>query len=97
MMPLQIIAGSGPTLSGRDWLGQIKLNWQQIHHIHTKSYQAVLSRYPAVFQEGLGTFKGYKVKINVLYLGSTKLGQYCMPSETKWTRSWNVCRMKGAS
>ena len=64
-MPLLIVEGSGPSLMGRDWLSQIQLNWKQIHHIHTASLQAVLARYPAVFQKGLGTLKGYKAKIHV--------------------------------
>ena len=44
-------------------------SWKQIHHIHTAihtaSLQAVLAGYPAVFQKGLGTLKGYKAKIHV--------------------------------
>ena len=57
--------GSGPTLLGRDWLCQIQLDWREIHLVHTASLQAVLSRYPGVFQEGLGTLKGFKAKIYV--------------------------------
>jgi len=64
-MPLVIVAGSGPTLLGRDMLSQIQLDWRQIHHIHTASLQAVLARYPGVFQEGLGTLKGFEAKIYV--------------------------------
>ena len=64
-LPLLIVAGTGPTLMGRDWLSQIRLNWQQIHQVNTASLQAVLNRYPAVFQEGLGTLKGYQAKIYV--------------------------------
>ena len=62
---LLIVAGCGPTLMGRDWLSRIRLNWQQIHHLCTESLQAVLARYPAVFQEGLGTLKGYQANIHV--------------------------------
>ena len=59
------MAGSGPTLLGRDWLGQIRLDWQQIHHVHSASLQELLARYPAVFKEGLGTLKGFEAKIYV--------------------------------
>ena len=71
-LPLLIVAGTGPTLMGRDWLSQIRLDLQQIHQVHTASlqavlawYPAVLAWYPAVFQEGLGTLKGYQAKIYV--------------------------------
>ena len=64
-MPLLIVQGSGPTLLGRDWLSQIRLDWKQIHRVHTLSLQAVLNRHPAVVEEGLGTLKGFKAKIYV--------------------------------
>ena len=64
-MPLLIVAGTGPTLLGRDWMGVIRLHWQQIHHIHTPSLQALLARYLTVFKEGLGTLRGYQTKIYV--------------------------------
>ena len=60
--PLVIVRGSGPTLLGRDWLVQIQLDWREIHLVHTASLQAVLSTYPGVFQEGLGTLKGLRLK-----------------------------------
>ena len=53
-LPLLVVGGSGPTLLGRDWLSQIKLDYRQIHHVHSSSLQALLARYPAVFQDGLG-------------------------------------------
>ena len=65
VLPLYVVAGCGPTLLGRDWLSQVRLNWQQIHHVHTPTLQALLTRFPAVFQEGLGTLKGYQAKIHV--------------------------------
>ena len=64
-MPLIVVRGSGPSLLGRDWLSHIRLDWSQIHHFHTVSLQAVLDRHQEVFQEGLGTMKGFKAKIYV--------------------------------
>ena len=64
-MPLVIVQGSGPSLLGRDWLSRIRLDWREIHHVRTDSLQAVLDRYPTVFQDGLGTFKGVTAKIYV--------------------------------
>ena len=62
---LLIVGGSGPTLLGRDWLSRIILDWHQIHHVHSPSLQALLARYPAVFQDGLGTLQGFHAKILV--------------------------------
>ena len=64
-MPLLVVRGSGPTLMGRDWLSRIRLNWSQIHHLHTPSLHDRLSRFPSVFGPGLGTRKGYQAKIHV--------------------------------
>ena len=49
---------------GRDWLSRICLNWHKTHHVHTP-LQAVLDRYPAVFQLGLGILQGYEVNVYV--------------------------------
>ena len=64
-MPLVIVADTGPALLGRDWLGQIRLNWHQIHHVHNSSLQSLLAQHSAVFEEGLGTLQGYQAKIYV--------------------------------
>ena len=64
-MPLVIVAGTGPALLGRDWLGQIRLNWHQIHHVYNSSLQSLLAQHSAVFEEGLGTLQGYQAKIYV--------------------------------
>ena len=64
-LPLLVVRGSGPTLMGRDWMSRIRLNWSEIHHLHTPSLHALLSRFPSVFGPGLGTLKGYQAKIHV--------------------------------
>ena len=64
-LPLVIVGGSGPTLLGRDWLSQIRLDWRRIHYVHSHSLQMVLGRYPSVFEDGLGTLRGFKAKIYV--------------------------------
>ena len=50
---------------GRDWLCHIRLDWRQINKVHNASQQALLTRYPVVFQEGLGTLKGFEGRIYV--------------------------------
>ena len=64
-MLLLIVEGSGPSLFGRNWLNQIILDWRAIHSVSSNSLQVVLDKYPSVFQEGLGTLRGYKAKIHV--------------------------------
>ena len=46
-------------------MSQIKLDWRQIHHVHSPNLQSLLSRYPLVFQKRLGTLKGFKANIYV--------------------------------
>ena len=64
-LPLIIVKGAGPSLFGRNWLNHIVLNWREIYHVHGDSLQQILDKYPSVFQEGLGTLKGYEAKIHV--------------------------------
>lgn len=64
-LPLIVVKGSGPTLMGRDWLSRVRLNWANIHHVHTPSLHSLLSRFSTLFGGGLGTLKGYQAKIHV--------------------------------
>ena len=64
-MPLLIVQGSGPSLFGRNWLKEIMLDRNEIHHGYSDSSQLVLDKYPSVFQEGLGMLKGFQAKIHV--------------------------------
>ena len=64
-LPLVVVGGSGPALMGRDWLSHVQLDWRQINQVHNASLHSLLSRYPGVFQEGLGTLKGFKARIYV--------------------------------
>ena len=64
-LPLLVVKGDGPSLFGRNWLHQIRLEWHDIYNLHTSSLQAILQKHTAVFQEGLGTLKGFKAKILV--------------------------------
>ena len=61
-LPLVIVKGEGPTLLGRNWLSQI---WSKIPYTTSPGLHELLAKYPEVFQEGLGSLKGYEAKINV--------------------------------
>ena len=62
---LLVVKGDGPTLFGRDWLSVIRLDWHRIHHTSSSDLQVLLDKHRDVFQEGLGTFKGRKARIEV--------------------------------
>ena len=74
-LPLLVVEGSGPSLFGRDWLTQLKLDWKKICSIRvcdTDLSQAVKSKlhatiqsHPNVFQPGLGTIKGITAKLEM--------------------------------
>ena len=67
-LPLIIVAASAPYLFGREWLNFINLNWREkleINKVHKESLQTVLSRYPNIFAEGLGTLVRFKARMYV--------------------------------
>uniref|UniRef100_A0AAV2KXD0 ribonuclease H n=1 Tax=Knipowitschia caucasica TaxID=637954 RepID=A0AAV2KXD0_KNICA len=69
-LPLIVVAGGGPSLCGREWLDQIRLNWKMIKKVtesttKPKSIQDVLDKYADVFKDELGTLKGIKAAIFV--------------------------------
>ena len=66
-VPLLVVEGGGPPLIGRNWLEKIKLDLAQIKQLkHTeKELDEVLKQYTSLFEDGLGTLKGTKAKINV--------------------------------
>ena len=59
-LPLIIVKGPGPSLLGRNWLSQIRLDWKEIHQVNTDSLQSVLDRHNSVL--GLGILHGFKAK-----------------------------------
>ena len=46
-----------PPIFGKDWLSEIRLNWEQMFHtvIHTSDLDKVMAKYPRVLKPGLGT------------------------------------------
>ena len=64
-LPLIVVKGEGPSLLGRNWLSQLKLNWHEIFWSRNQSLMEVLEKHKAVFEPGLGRVTGYEAKILV--------------------------------
>ena len=66
-----IVEGCGPDLLGRHLLRVLTLNWKELFKMQVDKCNqesplgGLIDKYSEVFQEGLGTFKGPKVKIHV--------------------------------
>ena len=65
-LPLQSIKGQGPSLFGRTWLRNFKLNWCSIKKISC-DLDNVLVKHQSVFKDELhvGTMQGIKAKLLV--------------------------------
>ena len=65
------VEGSGPSLLGRDWLKEVKLDWKKLFKINMDEKQVesrlekLINQYSEVFEEGLGAFTGPKAKNHV--------------------------------
>lgn len=64
LLPLWVVAGSGPSLFEREWLKEIKINWQDIHRVHSAPLQGLLDKYETIFEDGLETLRGFQAKIH---------------------------------
>ena len=52
-LQLLVIHGSSPSLLGRDWWEELKLDCQELHHMHTlhnSALQSVLNKHHVPFQ-----------------------------------------------
>lgn len=67
LLPALVVKSEGPNLLGRDWLKVIKFDWEKVFKVKecNPKLQQVLDTHKDVFEEGLGTLKGTKVKIYV--------------------------------
>ena len=48
-LPLVVVKGDGPTLLGRNWLTQIRLNWNEIHYTNNPGLHELLGKYSENF------------------------------------------------
>ena len=64
-LPVQIVKGAGPALLGRDWLFEINLDWKAIKQISVLTLEGLLAKYSELFQETLGSLKGYQAVLEI--------------------------------
>ena len=65
-LELLVAAGTGPSLIGRDWLHELKLDWMTIYSVQAESkLQSLLQQYSVVFREKAGKLEGIEAKIVV--------------------------------
>ena len=69
VLTLYVVKGQGPSLLGREWLRQIRLDWKSIGMASLTSchpkIEALLEKYPEVFQEGLGQMNTFKARLHL--------------------------------
>ena len=65
-LSLYVVEGQGPSLMGRDWIRQIRLDWKSIGMVSLASKtEALLDKYAEVFEEGLGTMNTFEASLSV--------------------------------
>ena len=65
-LPLLVVAGEGPSLIGRNWLTELKLDWHELHQMYQqKDLQMILNSHKAVFKEELGKAVGVTATLHV--------------------------------
>ena len=63
---LEFLVAAGPSLIGRDWLRELKLDWTTTHSVQAESkLQSLLQQYSVVFSEEAGKLEGVEAKIVV--------------------------------
>jgi len=63
---VHVVAGNGPNLMGRDWLYSLKVSIGEIHKVQVPNgLPELLEKHKQVFSDGLGTFKGGKVTLQI--------------------------------
>ena len=83
-LPLLVVAGTGSSLLGRDWMRKIRLDWQQltprpinkVHQVPLNALQSILDRHSTIFREELGKVKGVSAKI---FIDPVARPRFCKP------------------
>lgn len=73
--PLTVVAGSGPSLMGRNWLTEIRLDWKEIFSVHVsensispqvnQQLHTTIQSHSDLFKDELGTIKGISARLEL--------------------------------
>ena len=73
---LVVVAGSGPSLLGRDWIRQVQIDWGMFHLLEANPQQGKLEEllplHSEVLSGRLGKLQGVKVRLEVRETTSPK-------------------------
>ena len=61
---LYVVEGCGPSLFGRDWLNEIRINWQEICTVMS-TIPSCVEKYAEVFRNERGTMANYKAHLSL--------------------------------
>lgn len=68
LLDLLVVKGNGPSLMGRDWLHEIKLNWSELFHLQQTAKPSctyIIDSHPNVFTDDMGCIEGTSAKCTI--------------------------------
>ena len=75
-LPLVVVAGSGSSILGRDWIRQVQIDWGRVHLLEANPNQGkvegLLLLHSQVFSGRLGRLQSVEVKLPVTEMTSPK-------------------------
>lgn len=64
-LPLVVAKGERTALFGRNWMKEIRLDWENIFHVSVSSLQDMLQKYSSVFKAEIGEMKHFEARIEL--------------------------------
>ena len=68
-LPSYVVEGEGPSLMGRDWLRQVRLDWKSIGVASMggspSKVEVLLDKYSEVFKDGLGKMRTFEASLHL--------------------------------
>ena len=86
-LPLIVVAGSGPSLLGQDWLSKIRMEWQSMSATCVEETLVDLIRqHEGIFQDDLGTLKGTEATLHINPNVKPKFYKPCPLPYASWSK-----------